>query len=84
MTLSLPLIETVVIVSTSQLQLVTQGGGQHSSTPIPKMEVSSRDGAKFGITLLVGNVAVVMCMLGAKTPVAHLPEGTLLLNMVGM
>jgi len=45
--------------------------------------VSSGDHAKLGITLLVGKGAVTIRMLGAKTPVTHLPEGTLLLNMIG-
>jgi len=46
--------------------------------------VSSRDSAKFGIALLVGNSAVVVHVLGAETPATHLPEGALLLNMIGV
>jgi len=45
--------------------------------------VSSRDSAKHGIVLLVGNGAIIVHVLGAKTPAARLPERTLLLNMVG-
>jgi len=45
--------------------------------------MNSRDSAKLSITLLVGNGAVVVHMLGAKAPTAHLPEGALLLNVIG-
>jgi len=31
----------------------------------------------------MGNGAVTMCMLGTETPVARLPEGALLLNVIG-
>ena len=62
---------------------MTQGRGQHSGAPIPKIEVSSGNSAELSVTLLVGNVTIVVCMLSAETPATHLPEGTLLLNMVG-
>ena len=39
--------------------------------------------AKFSIALLMGNGAVGMCVLGTETPAAHLPEGTLLLDVIG-
>jgi len=47
------------------------------------MGVSSGNSAKLGVALLVGSGAIVMCMLGTKTPAACLPEGTLLLDVVG-
>jgi len=62
---------------------VAQGGGRHSSAPIPEIGVSSRNSAVLGIALLVGNITVVMCVLGAKTPATHLPEGALLLDVIG-
>jgi len=34
------------------------------------------------IALLVGMVAVVVCMLGAEAPATRLPEGALLFNVV--
>ena len=46
--------------------------------------MNSGDGAKLGVTLLVGNRAVVVCMLGTKTPAARLPEGALLLDVIGV
>jgi len=63
---------------------MAQGGGQHSSTPIPKIGVNGRDGTELGVTLLVRNGAVAMCVLGAKAPAACLPEGALLLDVVGV
>jgi len=45
--------------------------------------VNSRDSTELGVALLVGNGAVDMRVLGAQTPAACLPEGTLLLNVVG-
>jgi len=83
MTLSLPLIEAIIIVSLSQLQLVTQGGGRHSSAPIPKMGVNSGDNAELSVALFMGDGAITVCMLGTKTPAARPPERALLLNMVG-
>jgi len=83
MTLSLPLVEVVVVVGTSQLQLMTQGGGRHSSAPISKIGVSSGDSAKLSIALLVRGVAVVMRMLGAEAPAARLPKRALLLDVIG-
>jgi len=44
--------------------------------------VSSRDGTVLSVALLVGNGTVVVCMLGAETPAACLPEGALLLIVV--
>ena len=67
-----------------QLQLVTQGGGRHGSAPIPKIGVSSRDSAELSVALFVRSVAIVMHMLGTKTPAACLPEGALLLDVTGM
>jgi len=62
---------------------VTQGGRRHSSAPISKIGVSSGDSTKLGVTLLVRDVTVVVRMLGTKAPAACLPEGTLLLNVIG-
>jgi len=45
--------------------------------------VSGGNSTVLSITLLVGTVAVVVRMLGAKTPTARLPERTLLLDVVG-
>jgi len=45
--------------------------------------VNGRNSAKLGVALLVGNRAIGMCVLGTKTPVARLPERTLLLNVIG-
>jgi len=45
--------------------------------------VSGRNSAELGVALLVGNIAVVVCVLGAETPAACLPEGALLHNMIG-
>jgi len=45
--------------------------------------VNSRDCAKLSVALLVGNGAVTVHMLGAKTPAAHLPERALLLDVIG-
>ena len=36
------------------------------------------------VALFMGTIAIIVCVLSAKTPVARLPEGTLLLNVVGM
>jgi len=47
------------------------------------MAVSSGDSTELGVALLMGDVAVIMCVLSAKTPAACLPEGTLLFNVVG-
>jgi len=46
--------------------------------------VESGDGAKLSVALFVGNGAIAMCMLGAKTPAACLPERALLLDMIGV
>jgi len=45
--------------------------------------MSSGDSTVLGVALLVGNVAIVVCMLGAETPATCLPEGTLLLDVIG-
>jgi len=63
---------------------MTQSRGQHSSAPIPKIGVDGGDCAKLGIALLMGNVAVIVCVLSAKTPAARLPERALLLYVIGM
>ena len=39
--------------------------------------------AILSVALLVRMIAIVVCMLGAKTPTTYLPEGTLLLDVVG-
>ena len=44
--------------------------------------MSGRDSAILSVALLVGTIALVVCMLGAKTPTTHLPEGTLLFDVV--
>jgi len=46
--------------------------------------VSSRDSAELSIALLVGNITIVVCMLGTKTPATRLPEGTLLFDVIGV
>ena len=46
------------------------------------MRVSRGNGTILSVALLVGAVAVVVCMLGAKTPATCLPEGALLRDMV--
>jgi len=45
--------------------------------------VSSGDGAELGVTLLVRDVAFIVYVLGAKIPMACLPEGALLYIVVG-
>jgi len=45
--------------------------------------VNSGDSAELGVTLLMGSGAVAVHVLGAKTPVARLPERTLLLDVIG-
>ena len=67
----------------SQLQLVTQGGGQHSCAHIPEIVVSVGDSAILSITLLIRTVAIIMCVLGAEAPATCLPEGAFLFDMVG-
>ena len=44
--------------------------------------MSGRDSTILSIALLVGTIALVVCMLGTKTPTTRLPEGTLLSDMV--
>jgi len=43
-----------------------------------------RDSAVLSVALFVGAIAFVVRMLGAKTPTAYLPEGTLLFDVIGM
>jgi len=62
---------------------MTQGGGRHSGAHVAKVGMSVRDSAVLSVALFVGAVTLVMCMLGAKTPTARLPEGTLFLDVVG-
>jgi len=45
--------------------------------------VSSGDSTELGVALLMGNGAIAVRVLGAKTPAARLPEGALLLDMIG-
>ena len=45
--------------------------------------MSMGNSAIFNIALFMGAVAIIMRVLGAKTPAACLPEGTLLLNVIG-
>jgi len=40
--------------------------------------------AILSVALLVGMLAIVVCMLGAKIPMTCLPEGALLFNVIGM
>jgi len=42
-----------------------------------------RNSTILSIALFMGVVTVIMCMLGTETPMTCLPEGALLLNMVG-
>jgi len=42
--------------------------------------VSSRDSAELSIALLVGNIIIVMHMLGAETPATCLPEGAVMVR----
>jgi len=39
--------------------------------------------AILSVALLVGAIAIIVRMLGTKTPTTCLPEGALLFNMVG-
>jgi len=77
-------IKLLIVISTSQLQLVTQGGGRHSCAHIPEIAVSVGNSAILSVTLLMRTVAIVMCMLGAEAPATCLPEGAFLLNMIGV
>ena len=43
-----------------------------------------RNSAVLSIALFMGAVALIVCMLGAKTPTTRLPEGTLLFDVIGM
>jgi len=45
--------------------------------------MSVGNSAVLSVTLFMGTITLVVHMLGTKTPVTHLPEGTLLLNVVG-
>jgi len=45
--------------------------------------MSIGNSAILSVALLVGMIAIVMHVLGAKTPTTYLPEGALLLNVVG-
>ena len=47
------------------------------------MVVSIGNSAILSVALLIGVVAIVVHMLGAEIPTTCLPEGTLLLNVVG-
>ena len=40
------------------------------------------NGTILSVALLVGTVVVIVYMLGAEAPATHLPERTLLFNMV--
>ena len=42
-----------------------------------------RDSAVLSVALLMRAVALIMRMLGAKTPMTCLPEGTLLFDVIG-
>jgi len=42
-----------------------------------------RDSAVLSVALLMRAVALIMRMLGAKTPTTRLPEGTLLFDVIG-
>jgi len=46
--------------------------------------MSIGDGTILSIALFMRVVAIVVCMLGAEAPTTCLPEGALLLNMVGV
>jgi len=41
-----------------------------------------RDSAVLSVALFMGAVALIMRMLGTKTPTTRLPEGTLLFDMI--
>ena len=45
--------------------------------------MSIRDSAVLSVALLMGMVALVVRMLGTKTPTTRLPEGTLLSDVIG-
>jgi len=45
--------------------------------------MSRGDSAVLSIALLMGAVALVVCVLGTKAPTTRFPEGTLLRNVVG-
>jgi len=42
-----------------------------------------RDSAVLSVALLMGTVALIVHMLGTKTPTTHLPEGALLFDVIG-
>jgi len=46
--------------------------------------MSIGDSTVLSVALLMRVVTIIMCMLGTEAPVAYLPEGTLLYNMIGM
>jgi len=75
-------IKLLVIISASQLQLMTQGGRRHSCAHVPEIRMSVGDSAILSIALFMRVVAIIMCMLGAEAPAACLPEGTFLLNVI--
>jgi len=45
--------------------------------------MSVGNSAILSVALLVRTIAIIMRMLGAKTPMTRLPEGALLFNVVG-
>ena len=62
---------------------MTQGGGRHSCAHVPEIGMSVGDSAILSVALFMRTVTIIVCMLGTEAPVAHLPEGTFLLNMIG-
>jgi len=46
--------------------------------------MSMRDSAVLSVALFMGAIALVVRMLGAKTPTTRLPEGTLLFDVIGV
>jgi len=45
--------------------------------------MNMRDSAVLSVALFMGAIALVVHMLGAKTPMTRLPEGTLLFDVIG-
>ena len=45
--------------------------------------MSRRNSAVLSVALFMGAVTLIMRMLGAKAPTTHLPERTLLFDVVG-
>jgi len=76
-------VKLLVVISVSQLQLVTQGGRRYSCAHVPKIGMSIGNSTILSIALTMRAVTLIVCMLGAEAPAACLPEGTFLPNVIG-